>query len=185
MPWLDDPVSREAQELAAQSSLAHRVFWCVRNLESDQKEVARLHQRWADGQNPGPDLPTSRLRDQTDVPERYRSRPAPGLLALARNPASTQILDANPHDEGDQAYAGGDLPRAYMLYSAKVADDPRDPRAWAGLALTLTRQRPSRDLGVLRERAEILAQLYALAVSGGARCEVRELVDWLDHDRND
>ncbi|GIJ72444.1 HEXXH motif domain-containing protein [Virgisporangium ochraceum] len=129
----DEKVPDHAATVADDSSLAHRVAWCVRNRTVDAAAVADLVDRWRAGRPPGP-LPEPRLRDRLDVPREFRVDATPGFL---RPEPTTPTDPTTPTGRSD------------------------DPAAWARLALTVAHVVPEPALAVLRERADVVCAVNA------------------------
>jgi hypothetical protein len=161
LAFKDEAVPERAERIAAESSLAHRVAWCVRNREVDATELVR---RWREGLPPGP-LPPPRLRPQPGIPADFRAGVMPGFLQVEPVALSAPEI----------AYAERRFADAAASYRAQLIERPAHPGPWAGLALALSHLVPDTAVELLAARAEVLCAL------AGALTDVdpRELLVWL------
>ncbi|MEV0296186.1 HEXXH motif domain-containing protein [Nocardia sp. NPDC050710] len=174
-PWNDEQVPAEARYAAAESSAAHRTYWAVRNSVPDPEVIAELAARWDSGKRPVPILPSASLIDQAGIPARYKGLHLAAQLTTF-DTAAAAALSSPEQPAGDHAYLTGDIAGAHVLYSEELRADPLRPQLWAGLALTAPKMFGENDFGVLAERAEIAAGLYAAL---GADTDILQLLRWL------
>ncbi|MGW4243651.1 HEXXH motif domain-containing protein [Nocardia sp. NPDC004722] len=173
--WSGEEVPATARQAANESSLAHRVFWSVRNLAPDPAAIAELTACWDAGRR----APTRTLRadrvDQRTLPDHYRRLRLAAQLTTVDATAAAALADSR-QPEGDRAYLAGYPSEAMALYSRELRVDPLRPQAWAGLALAVSKVHGPHAVRVLTDRAEVAARLYQ---SVGPEADVLELLRWL------
>ena len=173
--WRAEEVPEVATRIAADSSIAHRTFWHVRNLCPTATGIAELADRWLAKSPPPEHLPDSSLVDQERIPEAHRDLTLLKHLNALGKPGSTE-----QQPTGDLAYVAGEISRAAELYERDLRDDPTRPQPWAGLALALPHLHPNVDFTVLHERAEVVAHLtQAIHARTGESVAIVEIVRWL------
>lgn len=160
-PWADEHVPEHVRRAVAEVTVANRTFWQVRNRQPAASVIADLAARWRAARPAPRRLPPSTWVDQRRVPEHHRSlRLAAQLTALDSAEQITQ-LSSSDQPEGDRSYLAGDIPTAFARYLWELRDDPLRPQLWAGMALALPQLFPESDFGILSDRAEVAAHLYA------------------------
>jgi hypothetical protein len=144
-PWLDEPVPPDVARLAAGANVDHHVRWRLRNLHVAPQDAGLLADAWSQGRN------------APRIGSRLRPAPRRALEASDRLDLVHATLRAEPAPKvvaaGDLAHMHGDAAAALRAYRKRVALDPRDDAAWAGLAL-------SGGPAALRDTPEMVATLY-------------------------
>ncbi|MFJ9370504.1 HEXXH motif domain-containing protein [Nocardia sp. NPDC101769] len=173
--WSGEEVPATARQAAIESSLAHRVFWSVRNLTPDPVAIAELTACWdAERRAPTRILLADRV-DQRTLPDHYRSLRLAAQLTTVDATAAAALADSR-QPEGDRAYLAGYPSEAMALYSRELRVDPLRPQAWAGLALAVSKVHGHHAVRVLTDRAAVAARLYQ---SVGPEVEILDLLLWL------
>ena len=161
-PWLDEPVPADVARLAAGANADHHLRWRLRNRHVHPRDAHLLAEAWAQG------------RPAPPIGSELRAAPRRALEASGRLDLVHTWLrgEAGPDGatEGDLAYLRGDDDAALRAYRKRVALDPGDDAAWAGLAL-------SGGGAALRDRPEVVAALYRALPGPGA--DPLTLARWL------
>jgi hypothetical protein len=180
-----EEVPAEARRMADLIARDHKVCWRLRNLEVDHDAALGLARAWLDG-SPPPALGAGSVR----------RRPAPRQVVAGRIPLLYRHLDgdltdtagtagtahaANTAPAADLRYVRGDYQGAFDAYERRVASDPCDLDAWAGLAVSA--QAGHREsAGVLADSPEVVAEVYRQAASLDAEPGPPwQLVRWLSN----
>ncbi|GIF69390.1 HEXXH motif domain-containing protein [Asanoa ishikariensis] len=177
--WRDERVSAEADTIAEETSTAHWVAWCVRNLAPQADTVRQLLDRWSSGQ-PAGEIPPSELVDQARVPMGHRSALSPSYMKLL---ASRTTFGGTPSaikpSPGESAFMLGDDHQAISLFERELAEDPMHPRPWAGVVLAIRRRCPGANLSLLLRRADVVAHLFDAIRRAGGTGDLLSLSTWL------
>jgi HEXXH motif-containing protein len=172
-----EDVPAEARRMADLIARDHKVSWRLRNLEVDRDAARGLARAWLDG-GPPPALASGSVR----------RRPAPRKVTASRIRLLYRHLDGDLADTADTAdtapvadlrYVRGDYQGAFDAYERRVADDPGDLDAWAGLALSaLAGDGACAD--VLADTPEVVAEVFRQAMALNRELEPpRALARWL------
>lgn len=186
--WKHDPVTREAELLAAEMRTEHRARWRLRYLQPRTTSVEALARDWLSnipGKRNAMDsitaldpakvslgqtrayLMESRYRD----PERIRWLTEFGGNSSA--PRAGLVLD-----EADAALLRGDYDSAFRCYIRRLKATS-DHDAWVGLAIVSHRAEPSASSSwVLSEQPELVAAVHAHLCA--VRCEPRSLEEFIE-----
>ncbi|MEV6796624.1 HEXXH motif-containing putative peptide modification protein [Streptomyces sp. NPDC051320] len=177
-PWLDEPLSDNAFWVAEEVVLAHQVAYRVRNLTPDEGHVRQLAQRWHSGDPAGEVHSFDRAFRPASLTVDWRKGDLPADYVRLAGAGSGVRAGAGA---GDLALAAQDYPAAIAAYGAEIAKSPDAPDLWAGLAVALTRARPSDGMRPLTEATETVAALYGLlaAEQPGEPVGAEALVNWL------
>ncbi|MEV0676150.1 HEXXH motif-containing putative peptide modification protein [Actinosynnema sp. NPDC050436] len=144
----------------------HRAHWRVAHLAPDASDVARLAGAWLADRPAPPDPVRAEVADHGPVGPSDRAA-ALKALALRR----TDLPGAA--DAADAALLAGDVDGAAELYLRRVAADPADDQAWAGLARTSAE-------GALRRTPEVVRALHReVAARTGTAPDPVRLAAWL------
>jgi hypothetical protein len=184
-----EEVPAEARRMADLIARDHKVSWRLRNLEVDHDAARGLARAWLAG-GPPPALASGSVR----------RRPAPRKVTASRIQLLYRHLDGDLADAADTTngadttdaadtapaadlrYARGDYQGAFDAYERRVADDPGDLDAWAGLALSALADRASHGeaADVLADTPEVVAEVYRQATALDRELEPpRQLARWL------
>jgi len=184
--WDDHPTPPEIMRLATSAARDHRAQWRALHVTAPAEWIAAATHAWAAGEPCPPIEDDAGIAPVTDT----RARWLDGRAVLARirltDPEQFAILAKDPTEvtrqvpgtlPADVALISGDADAARDGYLRHLADDPADPRAWAGLGLALAAlDRPAEHLlerpELIRALARNLPGVDALALTGwmaGAR----------------
>jgi hypothetical protein len=147
-PWAAEPVDPEIDRLARGANADHRARWRLRNLTVPPAAVTALAAAWRAGR----------------APARAGSvLAAPAGRALERSArldlVHRRLRGAEPAgDPADVAWVRGDTAAATAGYRARLAADPHDDGAWAGLAVVTG--------GTLGDRPELVAAVCRATGAG-------------------
>ena len=170
------PVPAEADRIAGEVALDHRLTWQLRHMATDAADVAGLADAYRRGE---PCLGRARSWVQEDVRKvdsGLRSR----LLNLRYlEPARYRALCADgvlPLSEADRLLLERSSEAAVQAYRTRIADsaDPQ-PDAWIGLALALHQLPPSPPQAATATRLVQMAEVYARLAG---RTDPLDLASW-------
>jgi HEXXH motif-containing protein len=173
------PVPAEADRIAGEVALDHRLTWQLRHMATDAADVAGLADACRRGE---PCLGRARSWVQEDVRKvdsGLRSR----LLNLRYlEPARYRALCADgvlPLSEADRLLLEQSSEAAVQAYRTRIADsaDP-EPDAWIGLALALHQLPPSPPQAALATRLVQMAEVHARLAGSGFRTDPLDLASW-------
>jgi HEXXH motif-containing protein len=180
-PWRAEDVPEDVRNAAFEASLAHKVFWQVRNWRPAADGLADLVTRWRTGDRCPIACPGASLIDQKTIPDHYRRlRLSTWLRPLDAKGMGTRAMDALP--AGDRAYLMGDIAGASALYVEEIRRESLRPQSWAGLALALRKLFPHTALSVLDDSAYVAAELYQTLRADGDDPDLIDLLRWLSPD---
>lgn len=172
------PADGDAEQIAAEAALDHRLTWQLRHLATDPAEVAGLAAAYQRGESlPGPARPRLWIsEDARKVGSSVRSR----LLTMRYlDPARYRELCADPVvplGEPDRLLIGGNTAAAILGYRSQIAGtaDPQ-PDAWIGLALALHRLPPSPLQPTFATYLALMSDVHARL---GGRADPVNLASW-------
>jgi HEXXH motif-containing protein len=179
--WMNEPVSREAEEFSYEIASEHYLRWRLANLEADIKIVDFLAEAWLASPR------TSLVA--LDVPTRLLlSSPVSGLVDRSfllgylsggtdSPPFSTR--DANASSSGDLAFMQGDLCQARRIYLHRISQ-AADPDAWIGLILVLRRLGVINGGWPVRQRIEVVVAVAERVRARTGHCpDAQKLFLWI------
>ncbi|MFD7502136.1 HEXXH motif domain-containing protein [Streptomyces sp. NPDC059850] len=176
--WLAEPVPSVPRRLAADLVVDHRLVYRMRHLRPEPAPLARWVGAWRTRGTPPRQVP----------PASVESAPAEAVprtaLARLRFTEPERLRDAPERlragqgcDGADLAWARGDRAAALHGYRGRLARDPDDVAAWAGLALTLPDG--AARAALLRAPETVLAVHRALRDGGGEVPDPVALATWI------
>ena len=172
--WLAEPVPSVPRRLAADLVIDHRLVYRMRHLRPEPAPLARWVRAWRTRGTPPRELPPASVE-----PALTETVPRTALARLRftepERLRAGQGGDDAP-DGADLAWARGDRPAALHGYRGRLAQDPDDVAAWAGLALTLPDG--AARTAMLRAPETILAVHRALRNDDGAAPDPVALATW-------
>ncbi|MGW4330996.1 HEXXH motif domain-containing protein [Nocardia sp. NPDC004573] len=175
--WQGEYISGNARKVATDVSVCLEAFWRARNLRPSSSEVAHLADRWLQKSPSGDELPSVTIADQDGIPTAYGKLVLPHMLT--RHAAISTLQSTEDDGSGDFASITGNFDSAVARYVDELCHDPMRPQAWAGLALVLPQLYAEADLSLLRERTEVVANVYSALAARGVSCDIVQLVQWL------
>ena len=170
------PVPPEAERIAAEAALDHRLTWELRHVAVDPADAARLAASYRRGDTGPGQARTWVGQDVRKVDASLRSR----LLNLRYlEPARYRELCADgvlPLGAPDRLLLAGRGADAVAAYRAQIAGsaDP-EPAAWIGLALALHQLPPSPLQAAVATRLVLMAEVHVRLAEGS---DPLDLVSW-------
>jgi hypothetical protein len=147
-PWAAEPVDPEIDRLARGANADHRARWRLRNLTVPPTAVTALAAAWRAGRAPA-------WAGSVLAPSAGRALERSPRLDLVHR----RLRGAEPAgDPADVAWVRGDTAAATAGYRARLAADPHDDGAWAGLAVVAG--------GTLGARPELVAAVCRATGAG-------------------
>jgi HEXXH motif-containing protein len=173
------PVSAQADRIAAEVALDHRLTWQLRHVPADAADMAGLADAYRRGE-PCPGRARTWIQENVrKVDSGLRSR----LLNLRYlEPARYRALCADgvlPLSEPDRLLLERSSQAAVQAYRTRIADsaDPQ-PDAWIGLALALHQLPPSPPQAALAARLVQMAEVHVRLAGSGFRSDPLDLASW-------
>ncbi|WP_460106267.1 HEXXH motif domain-containing protein [Streptomyces sp. YKOK-J1] len=161
---LKETVPAAAALAAEEARDDHRMVFRLSQLRCAGAQAEAWADALADGTPAPPAFPDVTLRTGPLTPDvrtrlvRIRIGDRERFEGLRADPGS---VGASP---ADYAWAAGDRDAAQAGYRRLIAENPADPAAWAGLALSLPE---GRARGILLHRPELVAAVYRLLLLRG------------------
>ncbi|MFE5401181.1 HEXXH motif domain-containing protein [Streptomyces sp. NPDC056580] len=161
---LKETVPAAAARAAEEARDDHRMVFRLSQLRCDGAQAEAWADAVADGTPAPPAFPGVSLRTGPLTPDvrtrlvRIRVGDRERFDRLRADPGS---VGASP---ADYAWAAGDRAAAQDGYRRLIAENPADPAAWAGLALSLPE---GRARGLLLHRPELVAAVHRLLLRRG------------------
>ena len=170
------PVPAQADRIAAEVALDHRLTWQLCHVATDAADVADLANAYRRGEPCPGRVRTWTQEDVRKVDSGLRSR----LLNLRYlEPTRYRALCADgvlPLSEGDRLLFKRSSQAAIQAYRTQIADsaDPQ-PDAWIGLALAMHQLPPSPPQAALATRLTQIAEVHARLAG---RTDPLDLASW-------
>jgi HEXXH motif-containing protein len=161
--WSGDPVSPEVSTLAAAAAADHAAQWRALHIAAPADWLAKAVRAWRAGEPCPPVDPGVTIDPVTDTSARWLdARAVLARVSLADPKKFAEIVQAPEevaaHVPGalaaDVALLRGDASAAVEGYRRQLAEDPADPRGWAGLGLAR-----KESAAVLLHRPELVRAL--------------------------
>jgi hypothetical protein len=175
------PMPAEADEIAREVVLDHRLTWQLRHMALDGAEVAALAAAYRRGEPlGGRALPQARIEDDVrKVDSIARSRLLNMRCQDPQRYRALSVADIPGLGAADDFLVRGNAVAAAAAYRAWLAAEP-DPAAWIGLALAIHRLSGMSPRSAFTTRLPLLFEMHACLGDQGIHADPLDLAAWCE-----